>query len=264
MKILILRSVRTTSFRDRYSISMDVNYANRVIGNLTDKGNCCNACADKCISCRKEYNLDFSESIAGIINFPSILPAIIEDPKQYLPEDIPPHDVMIAIAVNEEVLISFMENFSISKGIIIPIERSNWISPHAIKRISEICGEKGIEVSFPKPFCSFRPASGILQEFRKHFRIGKPEINFTIKDNTIIDTEILVSAPCGATYFTARGLKDKNVNDNLEFIIDNQLSCFPCTADTSVDREFKDSITHQAVKIQRNVLKEIRNNIKSN
>ena len=254
MKILILRSVRNTSFKDQYSISIDVNYANRVIGQLTDKGNYCHACADKCISCRKEYNLDFSESIAGVIDFPSVLPAIIEEPEQYLPGKIPPHDVVVAIGVNEEIVISFSEKFSESKGIIIPIERSEWISPHAIRKISEICKEKEIEVSFPKPFCSFNPTSGILQEFRKHFRIGKPEIGFTVKDNIIISTDILVSAPCGATYFTARGLKDKNVNDNLKFIIDNQLSSFPCTADTAVDKEFKDSITHQAVKIQRDIL----------
>ena len=161
---------------------------------------------------------------------------------------------MIAIAVNEEILISFLERFSESKGIIIPIERSNWVSPHAKEKISEKCKEKEIEVSFPKPFCSFETKSGILRQFREHFRIGKPEIDFTIKDNTIIGTDVLVSAPCGATYFTARGLIDKNISDNLEFIIDNQFSCFPCTADTSVDREFKDSITHQAVKVQRDIL----------
>ena len=254
MKILILRSVRNTSFKDPYSISLDVNYANRVIGHLTDKGNYCHACGDKCISCRKAYNPDYSENITGIIGFPSVLPAILEDPDQYLPDEIPAHEVMIAIGVNEEILISFIRKFSGSKGIIIPIERSDWISPHAINKISEICKEKEIEVSFPKPFCSFHPTGGILRKFRECFRIGKPEISFEVKDNIITDTKVLVSAPCGATYFTARGLKDKNVNDNLEFIIDNQLSCFPCTGDTSVDREFKDSITHQAVKIQRDIL----------
>lgn len=254
MRILILRSVRNASFKDHYSVTMDVNYANRVVGHLTDKGHYCHACADKCISCRKRYNLDFSENIAGIIGFPSVLLAIIEDPEQYLPEEIPPHDIMVAIGVNEEILISFIQRFPKSKGIVIPVERSNWISPHAKEKISKIGKEKGIEVSFPKPFCSFDPKDGILRLFRNQFRVGKPEIDFTVEDNSIVGTDILVSAPCGATYFTARGLKNKNINDNLEFIIDNQLSCFPCTADTSVDREFKDSITHQAVKIQRSIL----------
>lgn len=258
MNILILRSIKNASIKDQYSVSMNVNYADRIIGHLSDKGDYCSACGDECMTCRKAYNLDFSEDITGIIDFPSVLPAIIEKPEQFLPDEIPPHDVMIAIAVNEEILISIVDKFSISKGIIIPIEGSNWISPHAVKKITEICKEKGIEVSFPKPFCSFYTTSGILHEFRKQFRIGKPEINFEIKDNTIINTEVLVSAPCGATYFTARGLKGKNIDKNLEFVIDNKLSCYPCTADTSLDNEFKDSIIHQAVKIQRDVLEGIK------
>jgi hypothetical protein len=254
MKILILRSVKNTSYKDPYSVSMDVNYANRVVGHLTDKGNYCHACGEKCITCRKRYTLDFSESIVGIVGFPSVLPAIIEDAGEYLPEKIPAHDVLLAIGVNEEILFSFINKFSQSKAVIIPIERSDWLSPHAKERITEIGKEKEIEVSFPKPFCSFNPKEGILRLFREQFRIGKPEINFTIRDNIITGTDIISSAPCGATYFTARGLIYKNISDNLEFVIDNQLSSFPCTADTAVDREFKDSITHQAVKIQRDVL----------
>ena len=258
MKILILRSVRNTSFKDPYSISLDANYANRVIGHLTDKGNYCHACADNCISCRKGYSLDFSESIAGIISFPSVLPAILDDPMEYLPDELPAHDVMVAIGVNEELLIALVKQFSRSKGIIIPIERSDWLSPHAMNTIAATAEEKGIEFSFPKPFCSFNPSKGILRDFRKEFRIGKPEIRFGVNNNIIVSAKVVVSAPCGATYFTARSLQDKNVGSNLEFIIDNQLSAFPCTADTAVDREFKDSITHQAVKIQRDVLNGIK------
>ncbi len=257
MRILILKSVQNKSIKDRYSICMDCNYANRVIGHLTDKGDYCKACYDKCISCRKSYNLDFSKDISGIIDFPSVLPAIIDEPEKFLPDKIPVHDVIIAIAVNEEILISFMKKFTLSKGLIIPIERSNWITPNTVNEITGICKKNGIEISFPKPFCSFNPKHGIFYEFMKYFRIGKPKINFKIDNNTIIETEVLVSAPCGATYFTAKGLKNMNINNDLKFIIDKRISSYPCTADTSVDSEFKDSITHQAVKIQRDILKSI-------
>jgi hypothetical protein len=158
------------------------------------------------------------------------------------------------VGVNEEILFAFIERFSGPKGIIIPIERSDWVSPHAIRTIAEICKEKRTEISFPKPFCSFNPSEGILKDFRKQFRIGKPEVAFTVTGNRITEVKVLVSAPCGATYFTARGLKGKAITDNIEFIIDNRLSSFPCTADTAVDRDFRDSITHEAVKIQRSIL----------
>ena len=254
MKILILRSVPNSISKDQFSVCMDVHYANRVIGHLTDKGKYCQACADNCVVCRKGYDLDFSRYIAGVLEFPAVLPGLLEEPEEHLPAEIPDHDICIAISVNEELLVSFVEKFSVSKGIVIPIEGSNWISPNAIGKITEICGQKGIEVSFPKPFCSFRPSGGILSEFRRRFRIGRPEVEYVIRDDVITDTKVLVSAPCGATYFTCRGLIGRRIDDNLAFIIDKQLSAYPCTADHSVDREFNDSITHQAVKIQSDIL----------
>ena len=178
--------------------------------------------------------------------------------KTYIPKEIPSHDILLAIGVNEEILISFIQAHPVSRGIIIPIEGSDWITPHGIKAITELCNARATAVSFPKPFCSFDPADGILREFRDSFRIGKPALAYTIQDDIITHAAVRVSAPCGATYFTARGLTGRRITDDLPFIIDKQLSCYPCTADTAVDREFKDSITHQAVKIQRDVLVRIK------
>ncbi len=254
MKILILRSTKNKAARDQYSVCMDTSYAERFISHLSDKKSYCSSCGDECIACRSKYHLDFSENIAGIIDFPAILPVMVDEPQEFFPADVPPHDILVAIAVNEEILISFIETFSIAKGIIVPIERSDWISPFAITKIKEICKKNGVAVSFPKPFCAFNPTDGILKEFQKQFHLGKPEIKFSIKNHTIDKAEVCVSAPCGATYFTARGLTKKRVDDDLKFIIDKQLSCYPCTADTAVDKEFGDSITHQAVKIQRDIL----------
>jgi hypothetical protein len=238
---------------------MDTNYAPRMLAHLTDKADYCRACGDKCIQCRKKYRLDFSKSITGIIDFPAVLPGIIEEPEEFLPEDIPEHDILIAIAVNEEILISFINKFRLSRGIIVPIEQSACISPNAVAEITGICAQAGIEVSFPKPFCSFAPKEGILSEFRKEFKIGKPEVRFDIQNKVIAGTEVIVSAPCGATYHTCRGLEGRDMRDDLEYIIDGRLSSYPCTADTSIDAQFKDSITHEAVKLQRSILASIRN-----
>jgi hypothetical protein len=254
VKILILRSVRKSFLKDDYSVTMNTSFAERFISHLSNEEDFCDSCANECAECRKTYNLDFKENIVKILNFPATVPAIIEDVKELLPSEVPLHDILIAIGVNEEIIISFIEEFSDSKGVIIPIEESNWISPNAIMKITKICKDKNIEVSFPKPFCSFNPDKGILYEFKKIFKIGKPEIKFNIKDNIIIDAEVLSSAPCGATYYTVRGLKKKSLKENLGYIIDNRLSCYPCTAGTMVDRDFKDSIIHEAVKIQRDVL----------
>ena len=207
---------------------------------------------------RKEYNLDFSEDIVDTLTFPATLPAIIDDPVSYLPRDIPHHDILIALAVNEELLYSFLKQFPQSRAVIVPIEETHWVSPFAISSIRELCNRNRIEISFPKPFCHFNPSSPILKDFKKRYKIGIPELQIHTENRVIKELYVKCSAPCGATYYTAQGLKGKSLDDDLILVIDKCLSSYPCTAGTELDREFEDSIIHHAVKIQRNVLSSIK------
>lgn len=237
---------------------MNTTFANKFIGHITDRKGFCTSCERGCSGCRRDYNLDFSHSIAGILSFPAHLPMILDNPQDYLPERIPDHDILISIAINEEILISFIETYPHFIGLIIPIEEPDWISPYAINTITEMCIGKNIETSFPKPFCSFNPQSGILKEFKDYFKIGVPELKINIQNDKITRTLVACSAPCGATYFTAKGLVGKGLDEDLILTIDKLLSSYPCTAGTELDREFQDSIIHRAVQIQRNVLRSIK------
>lgn len=257
MNVLILRSIENQPPPGEYTVSMNTAYADRFISHITNASGFCTACGKDCIACREGYKLDFSHDIAGVVSFPARLPVMIDDPESYIPSDVPPHDVLVAISVHEEILLSFIERFQVSRGIIIPSEAPGWISPYAKKTITDKCAEKNIEVAFPKPFCSFSPSSGILREFRNYFRVGKPRLNIHIEGNSIRYARVECSAPCGATYYTARGLTGKSLDEDLVMVIDTMLSSYPCTASTEVDREFQDSIIHQAVKIQRSVLSPI-------
>ncbi len=254
MNVLILKSVESPPPPGEYTVSMNTAYADRFIGHITNASGFCTACGNNCIACRDGYGLDFSQEIAGVLSFPARLPVMIDDPESYLPRDIPAHDVLVAISVHEELLLSFIDMFPVSRGIIVPSEAPGWISPYAKKKILEKCAEKHIEVAFPKPFCSFSPRSGILLEFQEYFRVGKPKLQIHLENNIIRNARVECSAPCGATYYTARGLTGKGLDEDLVMVIDTMLSSYPCTASTEVDREFQDSIIHQAVKIQRSVL----------
>ena len=261
MNILVLRSSRlgacaqSASIKDPYKLTCNTSYVKRFLGHLRAEEGYCRACADNCRNCRGEYDLDFSSSVAGIIDFPSSMPAIIDDPYEFVPQDVPPHDVLVALSVNEEVLLAFLRRHSIARAVIVPIEQSDWITPYWEGAVSNFCEENGIEASFPKPFCSFDPVSGFLKEFKTKFRIGRPEIEFVLRDGRIKESYVLCSAPCGGTYFTARRLEGRRVDEDLAFVIDSALSAYPCTAGRTVDRDFNDSITHRAVKLQRDVLK---------
>ncbi len=253
MKILILRSSSSENVSGPYSIRMDTQYADRVIGHLSGRGYC-KACQDKCRLCRSQYNLNFSDNIVDILDFPSVLPIMLDDPEEYIPTLVPEHDILLSISIHEEILLEFIKTYPKAKGVVVPQERSDVISPNFIKRISEFCNSKGIQTAFPKPFCAFHPPDGILREFRKQFRIGKPEVEYSLENGFIRSTRVKVSAPCGATFYTCRGLEGAHLKDELGLVADKRLSAYPCTADHAVDRDFKDSITHEACKIQRDIL----------
>ncbi|UCB47095.1 MAG: hypothetical protein JSV25_06690 [Spirochaetota bacterium] len=266
MKLLILRSKEDDNFyhldHDPYTLTYNTAYADRFLGHLRYTTGYCRSCGDNCIRCKEVYSLDYSKKIASTIAFPATLPAILDDPGVFVPEKVPSHDILIAISVNEEVLFSFIKRHPVAKGVIVPIEETRWLTPYARNAINQVCMENEIEIAFPKPFCSFDPDTEVLKQFKNMFRIGKPEIEYKIDGGVIDDINVICSAPCGATYYTARQLYRKRIGDNLEFIIDMALSSYPCTAGRELDREFNDSITHHAVIIQRNILNPLKDRIK--
>ena len=95
-----------------------------------------------------------------------------------------------------------------------------------------------IEVAFSKPFCALKPDNSKpnIASFLQEARIGKPEIEIKLqkeKDSrdSIIDTKVKRSAPCGSTWFIARkllGLSPGQPDFNER--ISEALDAYPCTA----------------------------------
>jgi len=83
----------------------DSAWADRFIKQLRNEHEFCTGCGDRCLHCRDWRVPDFSPDIAGVIRFPSILPELLDDPAEYLPKELPPHDVLVAIEIHEELLI---------------------------------------------------------------------------------------------------------------------------------------------------------------
>ena len=236
---------------------MNTSYGKRFLGHIRDRASYCSSCGGACISCRKDYDLDFSESISEMISFPATLPVMLDDPEAYMPETVKEHDILIAISVHEEILVSFVQHCTSAAGIIVPIEEPWWISPYVKGKLKGLCSSRGIEIAFPKPFCSFDPRNGVLKDFKNMFRIGRPEIEYSVVHKRIEKTTVLCSAPCGATYFVARNMKGMKVDGELVQTVDSLLSAYPCTASTELDREFGDSIIHRSVQLQRKVLRDL-------
>jgi hypothetical protein len=246
MRVVVFRSVETgkeISPADRYVQRLDTRFAKRVLGNLRNEAGFCTACGPDCIGCRDAYRQHFDTRLAAVLDFPSVLPSLIENPGIHVPGHVPPHDVLLAVNIHEQVLLETVKRCGEwgTKGVLVPLEAPGWVRPAVRRTADEICEDSGIEIAFPKPFCSFRPPRGsVLAEFRERFHIGRPEVNLKIEGGRIADAEVRVSAACGATYCVARWLVGRHLDENLEIeVISKQWHAFPCTASMERDPELQ-------------------------
>jgi len=253
MKLVVLRSVPAApgaAAADEYSQEADTRYAERVLGNLSGGADFCTACAPDCSGCRAPYGRDFSRELAAVVDLPALLPHVLERPGEHVPARPPPHDVILAVAVHEQILIEVLKRAGDwgTRALVAPLEAPGWISPAARAEAFSLAESLGVELAFPKPFCAFRPPAGsLLERFRRHFRIGFPEVELIVTGGLIKEARVEVSAACGATYYVARWLAGRRVDDDLRYgVVAKRLHSYPCTASMEWDDELGDTVMHVA------------------
>lgn len=251
MKILVIHSRRPTQneeTRTDYHQTFDSRYAEKVIANLVNRPDFCTSCGPECVGCRRLYDRSFGESLAGVIQLPAVLPYVLERPAQFVPDDMPAHDGLLLINIHEQILLEIIRRCRRwgTRGVIVPLESVEWVHGATITQARAICEAEGIEIAFPKPFCTFNPPAGsLLADFRAQFHIGYPDIDFVVRDRRIEKATVNVSAPCGATYYVARGIEGKHLDQNLVGdIASKRLSGYPCTARMEWDEESGDTVMH--------------------
>ena len=244
MKLVILRSVDGDSgekAENRYTQRFNTRFAERVLGNLRGNDGFCTACGPDCNSCRKRYGRRFDSRTVSVVGFPAVLPYVLETPADHVPRNVQANDVLLAINIHEQILIEILK---VCRGwgtraVVVPLEAPGWVCGATRATAHMICEKEGIEIAFPKPFCSFNPPAGsVLAEFREHFHIGFPDVRLTVENGTITDALVAVSAACGATYCVARWLPGRSLDDNIEIeVISKRWHSYPCTASMERDPE---------------------------
>jgi hypothetical protein len=263
MKLLVFRSVAGEGAPppDDYSQEFDTRYAGRVLGNLRGGPGFCSSCGPDCTGCRALYARRFGEEIAGVVDLPAVLPHVLERPAELLPGDVPRADVILAIAVHEQLLLEIVRRAREwgARGVVAPLEAPGWISPAARAEALRLGEELGVEVALPKPFCDFRPPEGsFLSEFRRHFAIGRPEVKLEVRDGRIVEARVEVSAACGATYYVARWLAGRSVDDDLRYdVVSKRFHSYPCTASMEWDDELGETVLHVASEAHCAILEQI-------
>lgn len=251
MRLVVLRSRGASprgEDRAEYEQTLNTAFARRVLRNLESPSGSCTACQDECTGCRRRYRRAPEDVVGAVVDFPATLPYLLESPASYVPDYLPRHDVLLAVCIHEQILLEALKASPRwgTKAVVVPLEAPDWTTPATRRQAEAICEEHGVELAFPKPFCGLDPAPGsVLADFRNRFRVGGPEVTVDIGDGVIASAHVKISAACGATYYIARWLEGRSVEDDLKYdVVSRRLHSYPCTASMEWDDELGDTPLH--------------------
>jgi hypothetical protein len=232
-------------------------FAERVMGNIINTSNYCQSCDLTCTYCRRTYG-SFAGDIQAIHNTPSNLPAFVDDPESYLPQNPPSCDIILAVRLHPDLLAATptLAEKTKAKAVIIPIENRNWCPRGLQRQLTDSLTEIDVECTFPKPFCTLeKTGQPVLDGFVRRYRIGKPRVEVRLGGKRITDIQVLRSAPCGSTWYVAQQVKWTPISE-IEETVAVAHHAFPCTASMDVDPEIGEPILHMAGYAIRNAVKD--------
>lgn len=179
------------------------------------------------------------------------LPPIVDEPKEFLPPDLPPADLVLHLAETSPAaqLLPGVVALTGARAVIAPIDHTAWIPVGLRNQLKNELAAFGAEIVFPEPFCSLTktelgastalgttPANtlcsdnnGLIAEFAHHF--GRPQLRVELApDNeTIANVVVERGSPCGSSHYAAERLRGMVA---AEAIPQGGLIClhYPCLA----------------------------------
>ena len=246
----------------RLSIFYSGEFGKKVVGNLINSGSFCVSCGDLCDHCR-EPRMSFAPLIVGLFELRTDLPDFVEDTDEYIPSNLPVADLVIAIDLHPDLMMSVPDIAlsSNAKAVIIPVDDSRLVPAGLTEQIRTKLESEGIEFECPKPFCSLELSGNPTIDEFVQMGFGRPLLKIEVDNTNGIFThvEVIRDAPCGATWFVAKKLKWSDVKDYKETISGAHHS-YPCTASMEKDAQIGDTILHEAGYIIRKSVEEAMDN----
>ncbi|MEE8442506.1 MAG: DUF166 family protein [Dehalococcoidia bacterium] len=191
---------------------------------------------------------------------PAVLPMIVDDPEEFLPETLPQADLVLALIESPATaqLVPAIARLSEAKAVLCPIDNSAWVPTGLKNQLQKELADIGIESAFPKPFCTlteesvgYRRAaeaynSQTISEFARHF--GKPRVNLTVdtEAGTLEKIEVVRGAACGATCYAAEKLEGMTVEESVPKagLLSHQYPCLASMEREQIDDRLEDTLMH--------------------
>jgi len=196
---------------------------------------------------------------------PSVLPPVIDYPEDYLPESLPPADLLLAFGEHKGVaeLVPEVAKMTGARAVIAPVDREEWLPRGLARQLRGWLADMGVACITPKPLCSLTETrynvrrhrvdydDSLITEFAHYF--GQPGFRITVNPDTRVITEVEVTrdAVCGCARHVAQGLVGVSAND-AEQEAGLLHHHYPCLAGMVKDSDFNDTLMH----VSGNILKD--------
>lgn len=204
---------------------------------------------------------------------PTRFPLVIDYPEDYVPESMPPADLILSFAEHKGVaeLLPEIAKLTGAKAVIAAVDNEAWLPRGLARQMRGWLEKMDVAVVTPKPLCSLTEThyssarrlhiayqDPLIAEFARYF--GCPDLNITVDPETrcITSAEVKRDAVCGCARFVAEGLIGINVDDSEEKagLLHHH---FPCLASMGIDSDYGDTLMHISGNLLRdNVAEQVR------
>ena len=190
---------------------------------------------------------------------PKVLPPVIDYPEDYLPESLPPAELILSFAEHKGVaeLLPEIAQMTGAQAVLAAIDSEAWLPRGLARQLRGWLERMGVACATPKPLCSLTEVdygvtrrermgydSPLISEFATYF--GKPELDLSIdpESRTISAARVKRDAVCGCARFVAENLVGVSV-DEAEEKAGLLHHHYPCLASMVKELDFNmDTLMH--------------------
>ncbi len=197
---------------------------------------------------------------------PAVLPPVIDDPEEYVPDTLPPADLILSFGEHPGVaeLLPDVVRATGARAVVVAVDNVAWLPPGLARQLQGWLQDVGVVCVTPKPLCSLTDThysvgrrqqieyhDPLIAEFARHF--GRPDLRITVDPQTrrITSVEVGRDAVCGCARHVAKGLVGV-LADDAEQEAGLLHHHYPCLASMGVDDDYGDTLMH----ISGNLLKD--------
>ena len=197
---------------------------------------------------------------------PPVLPPVVDYPEDFLPDSLPPADLILSFGEHRGVaeLIPEIVRMTGARAVIAPVDREAWLPRGLARQLRGWLADMDVVCVTPKPLCSLTEThynvrrhrvaydDPAIAAFARHF--GRPDLRITVdpETRTITRVEVARDAVCGCGRAVASGLVGVSA-DEAEEKAGLLHHHYPCLAGMVKDPDFNDTLMH----VSGNLLKDV-------